>query len=141
MTSLPDSPKFLVEEEPSSRKTVALIAGGVVLGVAVLAAILLSGGGGSNSPSTGAAARSTARGGHHVAVVATPAETHVVVLNATEAEGLAHKLAGNLRQGGYAQAAALSATPPSALSTSVVQYASGHRTEARHVGQRSASAK
>jgi hypothetical protein len=129
-------PKFLVEEEPSSRKTVALIVGGVVVGVAVLAAIVLSSGGGSNSPSTGTTARSTASGGHHEhVVVANPAETHVVVLNATEAEGLAHKLAGNLRQSGYTQAAASSAKPPSARSTSVVEYASGHRTEAQRVGQ------
>ena len=67
--------------------------------------------------------------------MASPAATHVVVLNATEAEGLAHKLAGNLRQSGYALAAASSAKPPSARSTSVVEYASGHRTEAQHVGQ------
>jgi LytR cell envelope-related transcriptional attenuator len=59
----------------------------------------------------------------------------VVVLNATEATGLAHKLASNLRQSGYTQAQASSANPPSALSTSVVQYTSGHRTEARHVAQ------
>ncbi len=129
-------PKFLVEEEPSSRKTVALIAGGVVVGVVVLAAILLSGGSGSNSPGTGTAGRSTANGGRHGHVaVATPAETHVIVLNATEAEGLAHKLAGNLRQSGYGLALASSAKPPSARSTSVVEYASGHRTEAQHVGQ------
>ncbi len=129
-------PKFLVEEEPSSRKTVALIVGGVVVGVVVLAAILLSGGGGSNSPGTGTSGHSTASGGHHGhAVVASPAETRVIVLNATEAEGLAHKLASNLRQSGYTQALASSAKPPSARTTSVVEYAGGHRTEAQHVGQ------
>jgi hypothetical protein len=102
----------------------------------VLAAILLSSGGGSNSPSAGATTHSTVSGGHHGHVaVASPATTHVVVLNATEAEGLAHKLAGNLRQSGYALAAASSAKPPSARSASVVEYASGHRTEAQHVGQ------
>jgi hypothetical protein len=119
----------------------ALIVGGVVVGVAVLAVVLLSGGGGSTrSLSTGSAARSTAHthgravhGG--AAAVASPAETHVVVLNATEATGLAHRLAGNLQQSGYTQAAALSASPPSGRSTSVVEYASGHRTEAQHVGQ------
>ena len=67
--------------------------------------------------------------------MASPAETHVIVLNATEAEGLAHKLAANLRQSGYTQAVASSAKPPSARSTSVVEYASGHRTEAQHVAQ------
>ncbi len=61
----------------------------------VLAAILLSGGGGSNSPSTATTAHSTASGGHHGhAVVASPAETHVIVLNATEAEGLGAQAGG-----------------------------------------------
>jgi len=101
----------------------------------VLAAILLSGGG-SNSPGTGTSGHSSASTGHHGhVVVASPAETHVMVLNATEVEGLAHKLASNLRQSGYTQALASSAKPPSARSTSVVEYANGHRTEAQHVGQ------
>jgi hypothetical protein len=57
------------------------------------------------------------------------------VLNATEANGLAHRLSGNLKQSGYTLSFALSAHPPSARSTSVVEYANGHRTEALHVGQ------
>ena len=135
---LPDGPKFLVEEEPSSRKTVALIAGGVVVGVVVLAAILLSGGSGSNSPGTRYTAGQLDREWRRATGTSSwssPAETHVIVLNATEADGLAHKLAGNLRQSGYGLALASSAKPPSARSTSVVEYASGHRTEAQHVGK------
>lgn len=120
-----------------------LIVGGVVVGVAVLAGVLLSAGGsnGNRSPTQPAAsshAASTGRHGrqsHGAPAVVGPGETHVVVINATEANGLAHRLAEHLQQGGYAQAAALEVHPPSGRSTSVVQYASGHRTEALRVGR------
>jgi hypothetical protein len=69
-----------------------------------------------------------------VRAVESPAETHVVVLNSTETTGLAHQLSANLRQSGYAQSAALDGHP-TLRSTSVVEYAGGHRTEALHVGQ------
>jgi len=121
--------------------------GGVAVGVVVLAvlAVTLLSGGGSKSPAasttTGAASSGT-RGHsatHHTRAsggsVASPAETQVVVLNATETNGLAHRLSANLQQSGYAQAAALSAHPPSGRSTSVVEYSSGHRAEAQHVAQ------
>ena len=112
------------------------------MGVVALLVVLLSlSGGSSPSTGTGAAARSTSTHGHGAghthggSAVASPAETHVVVLNATEATGLAHKLSGNLQQSGYTQSAALSERPPSERSTSVVEYASGHLTEAQHVSQ------
>ncbi len=132
--------QFLQEEERSPRKATALIVGGAAVGVAVLLAVLLSlGGGSSPRAGTGTAARSTsahgARHAHGGSAVVSPAETHVVVLNATEATGLAHRLSGNLQQSGYTQAAALSARPPSERPTSVVEYASGHRPEAQNVGQ------
>jgi LytR cell envelope-related transcriptional attenuator len=123
------------------RKTTLLIVGGVVVGVAVLAGVLLSLGGGShNSPSSSTASShlaSSGGGARHSAHsgVAAPGETHVVVLNATEANGLAHRLAEHLRQGGYAQAAALEANPPSGRSTSVVEYTSGHHSEAQRIAQ------
>ncbi|MGH2854230.1 MAG: LytR C-terminal domain-containing protein, partial [Solirubrobacteraceae bacterium] len=132
--------QFLREEERSPRRATALIAGGVVVGVVVLAVVLLAGGG-SGSPTPGSTQASSASSGarshraRHGSTVASPAETHVVVLNATEANGLAHRLSGNLQQNGYTLAAALSARPPSSRSTSVVEYASGHRTEALHVGR------
>ena len=66
--------------------------------------------------------------------VASPAETHVVVLNATETNGLAHQLSANLQQSGYTQSAALDGHP-TGRSTSVVEYESGHHTEAEHVAQ------
>ncbi len=111
------------------------------MGVVVLVAVLLSLGGGSGKPVPGSTQASSASSGgrthraHHASTSsASPAETHVVVLNATETNGLAHRLSGDLQQGGYTLATALSANPPS-RSTSVVEYANGHRTEAQHVGQ------
>jgi hypothetical protein len=137
-------PPFL-REERSAGRTTALIVGGVVLGVAVLVGVLLSLGGGGSSPGKttgGAGSRSASTGAHargarhhHTRVaVASPAETRVVVLNGTETNGLAHRISANLQQSGYAQSAALEAHPPG-RSTSVVEYASGHGTEARQVGQ------
>ncbi len=135
-------PPFL-REERSAGRTTALIVGGVVFGVAVLVGVLLSVGGSSNSgKGTGStASQSLSSGkhgsshhGHTAAVVASPAETHVVVLNATETNGLAHQLSANLQQSGYTQSSALDGHP-TGRSTSVVEYESGHHTEAEHVAQ------
>lgn len=62
-----------------------------------------------------------------------PAETTVAVLNATEAEGLAHRTASVLQQSGYSQAAALNGKPPGSGQVSIVEYASGHQAEAEGV--------
>jgi hypothetical protein len=122
------------------RKTTMLIVGGVVVGVAVLAGVLLSLGGGSGSKSPSVNTSRSASTGRHAshgssAAVAAPGETHVVVLNATEANGLAHHLAEHLRQGGYTLAAALDGHPPSGRSSSVVEYTNSHHSEAQRVGQ------
>jgi hypothetical protein len=135
-------PPFLQEERSPGRAT-ALIVGGVVVAVAVIVGVLLSLGGGSQgshatSSTTAHSSSATNRRGAHRAravTVASPAETHVVVLNSTETNGLAHQLSASLQQSGYRQAAALQAHPPEALATSVVEYAEGHRSEAQHVGQ------
>ena len=115
--------------------------GGVVVGVAVLVGVLLSLGGGSHkntgtssTASRAASSGSRGRGAHHPRAVASPAETHVVVLNSTETTGLAHRLSASLQQSGYTQSAALDGHP-TLRSTSVVEYAGAHRTEAQHVGQ------
>ncbi len=134
-------PPFL-QEERSPGRTTALIVGGVVFGVAVLVGVLLSLGGSTHKgQATSAVSHSVATGGHapsHHAhatvVVASPAETHVVVLNGTETNGLAHRLAANLQQSGYTQSTALDAHP-AGRSTSVVEYTGGHHTEALHVAQ------
>ncbi len=137
-------PPFLQEERRATGRTTALIVGGVVFGVAVLVGVLLSVGGGSsnsNKASTTASHRTSGRHGrskHHAhasgGAVAGPGETQVVVLNATTTTGLAHRISGNLQQSGYTQAAALDAQP-AGRSTSVVQYAEGHKPEAEHVAQ------
>jgi hypothetical protein len=62
-----------------------------------------------------------------------PAETNVAVLNATEAEGLARRLASTLQQNGYSQATALYGKPPGSDQVSVVEYTSGHQAEAEAV--------
>jgi hypothetical protein len=125
-----------------------LIVGGVIVGIVVLVVALTSLGGGSSTGhgSSGAGATSTGAtrkahpGGANVktqgeaaAPAASPAETHVVVLNGTNTTGLAHKLSANLQQSGYSQSQALDGTPPGAHPATVVEYAAGHRADATHV--------
>jgi hypothetical protein len=116
--------KFLREEEPSPRRARALIAGGI-----------------AGKPAKGSTQVNSASPGHpHGANGGanpgpSPAQTHVVVLNSTETIGLAHKLAGSLRQGGYTLAAPL-VGKPALRSTSIVEYSSGHHAEAVSVGKK-----
>ncbi len=69
------------------------------------------------------------------AAAATPAETNVTVLNATETTGLAHRTASELQANGYARATALSGKPPGSGQVSIVEYASGHQAEAEGVAR------
>jgi hypothetical protein len=128
-----------------------LIVGGVIVGVAVLVVALTSLGGGSSNGHGSSRAGSTPTGtttkkataskahatthGEASAPAASPAETHVVVLNGTNTTGLAHKLSANLQQSGYSQSQPLNGTPPGSHPATVVEYASGHRTDATHVAQ------
>jgi hypothetical protein len=59
----------------------------------------------------------------------------VVVLNATQTNGLAAKVAGTLKGHGYSQAAALFGTPSGSYPTTTIQYAPGHAGEARAVAK------
>jgi hypothetical protein len=59
----------------------------------------------------------------------------VVVLNATETNGLAHRISGQLQQSGYSRATALGGRPPGANQVTVVEYAGGHRSDAEGVAQ------
>jgi LytR cell envelope-related transcriptional attenuator len=132
-----------------------LIVGGVIVGVAVLVAVLLSLGGGSKHARTGTSGSATtsssgvggqakkkhtrtSSGGSSSqadAGAANPAETSVVVLNGTGTAGLAHRVSGELRQGGFARASALNGRPPGANQVTVVEYASGHQADAQSVAQ------
>jgi cytoskeletal protein RodZ len=123
----------------------------VIVGVVVLILIIsaLSGGGGSHKPksasatsagstsTTSSSETSSGTTSHHTtsAPAASPAETSVVVLNGTETAGLAHHLSIDLQQSGYTQATAQVARPPGVHSTTLVEYASGHRADAQHVAQ------
>jgi hypothetical protein len=82
---------------------------------------------------TGAPSHKAARKPAPKTPALSPAETSVAVLNATEAEGLARRLASTLQQNGYSQATALYGKPPGSDQVSVVEYASGHEAEAEAV--------
>jgi hypothetical protein len=121
------------------RHTTALVVGGLLAAVAVAVVAVALLGSSSGGSGRGASARSVHhhRGAHTRAPAgaASPASIHVVVLNATNATGLAHRLSASLQQSGYSQAVAVGGTPPGEHQTSVVQYASGHSAEAKRVAQ------
>jgi hypothetical protein len=135
-------PKYF-KPERSSGRAVALIVGGVIVGVLVLvfAVSALKGGGSkaaatqSSSPAETQPASSHTKKASH-AVVTNPAETAVVVLNGTATAGLAHHLAADLQQSGYARAAASAGVPPGTHATTVVEYARGHRADAQAVARK-----
>ncbi|MFI5010168.1 MAG: LytR C-terminal domain-containing protein, partial [Solirubrobacterales bacterium] len=150
----PPGPPFLHEERSPSRLPLLLVGAGVIAVVILLVVIFSSS---SSSPpaskskanlpsssslsstetqqSTSRTSTATATSSSEASAPPTsPAETHVVVLNATETAGLAHRLSSNLQQSGYTLAAAL-AGKPSGHTTSAVQYAAGHRADAQQVAQ------
>jgi hypothetical protein len=69
------------------------------------------------------------------AVATNPAETSVVVLNGTATTGLAHHLASDLQQSGYARALASAAVPPGTHQSTVIEYSNGHRADAQGVAR------
>ena len=114
---------------------------------AVLAIVIASSGGGSSSKSNAAGARSPAAvaASRHVrssrtaskgsSAAGSRAEAQVAVLNGTETTGLAHRVAGQLQQGGFTKSVALGGRPPGANQVTVVEYASGHRGDAEGVAR------
>jgi hypothetical protein len=154
MPSPPASPptgeqRSVYASKPSRRlRPLVLVAGGVVVaGAAAAIALGAMGSSSAGKTPTTAARRSAHRGarGTHTRTAAaarppvsrapavSPAETSVAVLNATEAEGLAHRTATALQQGGYSQAEALNGRPPGSGQVSVVEYVGGHQPEAEGV--------
>jgi LytR cell envelope-related transcriptional attenuator len=133
----------------SRRRTIALAAAAVLVAAAAVVVALTSLGGSSSPKRAASTVTTTAqrtaahakRPTHKAAAAApktpavSPAETNVAVLNATEAEGLAHRTASSLQQNGYSQATALSGKPPGSGQVSVVEYASGHKAEAEGVAR------
>jgi hypothetical protein len=120
---------------------VALIVAGVVV-AAILAVLVLSTlKGGSSHPSASAQSSSSSEasgsgaGGGSGESATNPGAMSVVVLNGTSTAGLAHHLASDLQQSGFAQAAASGAVPSGSHPTTVVEYADGHRADARRVAK------
>jgi hypothetical protein len=117
----------------------------VIVAVVVIVLVASSLGSSSGKGTAGTSASTKPVASHHThkstppsessTPAVSPAETQVVVLNGTTAEGLAHRLAASLQQGGYSQATALDGTPPGSHPTSVVEYTSGHHAEATQVAK------
>jgi hypothetical protein len=109
----------------------------VVVVVAALAIVATRGSSGSASNSSGqravqrhnGSASAHGRGG----AAAGPAQLHVVVLNSTEINGLAHRVAATLQEHGFHQARALTGRPAGTYSASVVEYEPGHVGDAEGV--------
>jgi hypothetical protein len=126
-----------------------MIVGGVVVAIIVIVVAIsrLGGSSTSGSATTPAPSASThaskkasqTHATHTASEPATPAvgpaETPVTVLNGTETNGLAHDVAAGLQQDGYARAVALGGTPPGSHAVTVVEYATGHRAEAKAVAK------
>ena len=118
---------------------------GVALVVAVVAVIIVLSTGGSSgsthSPSATAPRSSHARHGSapshagSAAAAAGAAQLHVDVLNSTEINGLAHRLATTLQEHGFQQAQAVTSRPAGSYSASVVEYAPGYSGEAENVAR------
>jgi LytR cell envelope-related transcriptional attenuator len=130
-----------VSRRRSPARATVMIVGAVILGAIALVVALtaLKGGGSSRSAATTA---TTAVHVHHARTppqrtrhseapaVASPAETHVAVLNGTTTTGLAHSLSASLQESGFTRATPLDGTPPGSYQTTVVEYSSGHHAEA-----------
>jgi hypothetical protein len=124
-------------ERSASRVLLPALGGIALIAIVIIAVVSLSsskgapGASGSRSAVGGRrASTSTAAGGR-----IEPRALRVVVLNATQTNGLAAKVAGELKSHGYGQASALFGTPSGSYSTTTVQYAAGHRPEADGVAQ------
>ncbi|HEY1687368.1 MAG TPA: LytR C-terminal domain-containing protein [Solirubrobacteraceae bacterium] len=126
-----DRKATIYRRERSSTRTIALIAGGVIaVAVAVVVVLSLTSGGGAK--------RQAARGGtapHHGAVAQSHRSLHVVVLNATETDGLAAKVANTLKGSGYKHAAALFGTPAGSYPATVIEYRRGRKAAASEVAK------
>lgn len=140
---LPHPSEFrFVKEEPARRRPrPAFFAIAVLALVAIAAAVVLTGGGSSSHPSATATSAGGAGAVAHTHTAATPsaatlaAQLRIDVFNSTEVPGLAHKLAGTLRERGFVAAQALATRPPGTYSTSAVEYAPGYDTEAERVAR------
>jgi hypothetical protein len=144
---LPDPSEFKYLKEAPRRPSAsrALLVGiamvAVITGVVVF--LVTSGSSGSPSSTPHNVGRTTHRGAGSVAHHATgagssaggPAALHVAVLNSTEINGLAHRVATTLQEHGFQQAQALQGHPTGTYSTTVIEYAPGHVSDAERVAR------
>jgi|GEM_PF-4137156 len=134
----PSEFRFLREEEGGWRRNLAVAA---VAAVAVgLAAFLATGGSGgqtagSTTTSTATTAHRSGSSGQPKAQNTQPGELPVAVLNPTEINGLAHRLAAQLQGDGYSRAQALDGRPPGTYTTTVVEYQPGYRQAAERLAR------
>jgi hypothetical protein len=133
----------------SPARATVLIGGAVVIGIIAVVLVVSSLGSSSGTSPTTATTTVTHARAHHTATstspssrpsetsapVVNPAEAQIAVLNGTGTPNLAHRLSASLQQSGYSQATPLSGTPTGSHQTTVVEYTSGHRTEAEQVAR------
>jgi hypothetical protein len=123
-----------------------LIVAGIAVGVLAIVLALTQIGGSSHSPAKAStstvgpaapAAHKTAPKHHKAAAKpAAPANAATIpvsVLNATETNGLAHRVSSELQRAGYSQAAPLAGRPQTGGQATVVEYAPGHQADAEAV--------
>jgi len=105
----------------------------IAVGALVVAAIAV--GALSLSGSSKKAARPAKHASGHSGALTTSSTAHttVSVLNGTEKEGVAHRIAAELRFRGYGRAAALAGHPSGATQSTLVEYAPGRRSAAEGV--------
>jgi hypothetical protein len=124
----------IYRRERSTGRIVAVVVGALV--VIVLLVVLISALGSKGASTTGKRTGGTstnARSHSSAGAGIQPRSLRVVVLNATQTNGLAAKVASTLKGDGYSQAAALFGTPKGSYPTTMVQYAEGHLSEAKGV--------
>jgi hypothetical protein len=117
----------------------------VAIAVVVVAVLVLTMGGGSHKNPSATGGTSAANSGQqstrqttvHPAAKVNPGTVSVSVLNGTETNGLAHRIAASLKEKGYKHATPLKALPPGAYPypKTIVRYTTGHSTDAESVAE------
>jgi hypothetical protein len=142
-TRSPDSYRFLKDEPTTRGRGRALIVGGSMLAVVAVVLVLSLSGGSHKNPSTSSTPTSATNTGPsrkhtsvtHAAAQVNPGAISVSVLNGTEINGLAHRIAASLQEKGYKRATPLDGHPPGAYPKTIVEYESGHSADARSIAQ------
>lgn len=131
--------KFLNEDEGRSpRRTTAIVIGGVIVVIVAIVLALTSLGGSKNGSQPSGLSTTTLKKAHTLTQAkksVNPGAVSVVVLNGTQINQLAHKLAASLRDKGYRLAKPLSALPAGSWPKTVVEYTPDHSADAQSIAQ------